>query len=234
MKIYRNMAITLVCILLGVMLAWQYTSINNNQKIASFENKRADDLKNELLVEKKKNDDLRKRNDELEKENRGYEDARGDDTKTVENLKKELERVRIIAGLVDVKGKGIIITIDNNDVASVDDTDILNVLNELRASDAQAISLNDERIVATSEVRVAGSRYIMVNGRQMLAPFVIKAIAEPEKVERALKMIGGVLEKLEAYQLKVELKSADNIVIPKVRDDGTVIRTNLLTPVTNK
>lgn len=231
MKNYRTVAITLICILLGIMVAWQYKSINYNSKMASLENKRAEDLKDQLINEKKKTDELRKRNDELEKENRDYENARGDDTKTVENLKKELERARTVAGLLDVKGKGIVITIDNNDLVNVDDTDILSVLNELRASDAQAISVNDERIVSTSEIRVAG-RYIMVNNKQMLAPFVIKAIAEPDKVERALKMIGGVVERLEAYQLKVDVKQSDNIVIPKL--DSAQIKTNLLTPVVPK
>jgi len=234
MKLYRNIAITLVCVILGFMLSWQYNSLNHNQQAASSERKRAEDLKDELITEKKKNDDLRKRNEELEKEVMEYENARGDSNKTVEKLKQELERVRIIAGLVGVKGRGIIITIDNNGNATVNDTDILDVINELRASDAQAISVNDERIVAMSEVRFAGS-YIMINGRQMRAPFVIKAIADPDKVESALKMIGGVLEKLEvAYQLKVSVKTSDNIIIPKVRDDGTVIRTNLLTPIEQK
>jgi uncharacterized protein YlxW (UPF0749 family) len=213
------------------MLAWQFKSITYNSKMASLENKREDELKDLLIAEKKKTEELSKRNAELEKENRDYENARGDDTKTVENLKKELERARIIAGLVDVKGKGLTITIDNSDTVNVDDTDILSVLNELRASDAQAISVNDERIVATSEVRVAG-RYIMVNNKQMLAPFVIKAIAEPDKVERALKMVGGVLERLEAYQLKVNIKQEESILIPRL--DSSVIKTNLLTPVAPK
>ncbi|MCR4435588.1 MAG: DUF881 domain-containing protein [Clostridiales bacterium] len=227
----RNIAITLACIILGLMLAWQFKSITYNSKMASLENKREDELKDLLIAEKKKTEELSKRNAELEKENRDYENARGDDTKTVENLKKELERARIIAGLVDVKGKGLTITIDNSDTVNVDDTDILSVLNELRASDAQAISVNDERIVATSEVRVAG-RYIMVNNKQMLAPFVIKAIAEPDKVERALKMVGGVLERLEAYQLKVNIKQEESILIPRL--DSSVIKTNLLTPVAPK
>lgn len=231
MKTYRNIAITLACIILGLMLAWQFKSITYNSKMASLENKRESELKDMLLSERNKTDELVKRNSELEKENQAYESARGDDTKTVENLKKELERARVIAGLIDVRGKGIIITIDRNEVVNVDDTDILSVLNELRASDAQAISVNDERIVATTEVRVAG-KYIMINNKQMLAPFVIKAIAEQDKVERALKMIGGVVERLEAYQLKVDVKQAENILIPKL--DSSLVKTNLLTPVVPK
>lgn len=228
MKMNRNIAITLVCAILGVMLAWQYQSIDTNQKLAGMKLKRAEELKDDLILEKKKNDDLRKKIDELSSKKQEYEEALGNFDLTSKSLSKELDSVKIIAGLVTVKGKGVIITIDSNDFVNVEDTDILNVINELRASDVQAISVNEERIIATSEVRLAG-KYIMVNGRQMLRPFVIKSIAEPEKVERSLKIVNGVVDRLRAYQLKVTLEKSDNIVIPKVKDD--VIKTDLLTPV---
>lgn len=230
MKVYRNAAIMLVCIILGTMLAWQYKSINYNQKAASLDNKRAEDLKDELIREKRNNDDLRNRNSELEKANKEFENARGEINQTSDVIKKELERARTIAGLTEVKGKGIIVTMENSDLGEVDDTDILDVINELRASDAQAISVNDERIIATSEVRVGGS-YILINKKQNLSPFIIKAIADPEKLENSLKMLGGVIEKLKAYQIKVNVAKSENIVIPKVRDDGSVIKTDLITPV---
>ncbi len=229
MKFSMNLALAVVCILLGTILAWQYKSIDFNKNAATVQTKRLEELKDDLIREKKNNDGLSKRLEELEKRNRDFEDARGKIDETTQLLNKELERVRAIAGLTEVKGKGVLINIDHNEFSYVDDLNILEVLNELRASEAQAISVNNERIVATSEVRVAG-RYIMINGKQMLAPFEIKAIADPEKVEHTLKMIGGVVEKLEAYQLKVEVKTSDSIVIPKVRDDGSVLRTDLLTP----
>jgi uncharacterized protein YlxW (UPF0749 family) len=230
MKTNRSISITIVCIILGILLATQYKSIYNIKKNASFENKRIEDVKDEYIREKRTNEDLKKRNEELEKQNLEFENIRGNDNNTVQILKKELEAARIIAGLTQVKGKGVVITINDSEVVKVEDIDILNVLNELRASDAQAISINDERIIATSEVREAG-KYIMVNSRQMLAPFVIKAIADPEKLEHSLKMIGGVIEKLEVYQLEVAVEKSDNIMIPKVRDDGSVIKTDMLTSV---
>jgi uncharacterized protein YlxW (UPF0749 family) len=82
-----------------------------------------------------------------------------------------------------------------------------------------------------TEVREAG-KYIMVNGKQMVSPFVIKAISDPEKLERSLRLIGGVVEKLENdYFLKVDVKSDDNITIPKIKSDSTALKNNLLTAV---
>ncbi|KNY25748.1 DUF881 domain-containing protein [Pseudobacteroides cellulosolvens] len=231
MKYGRSIAITAICVLLGMIMAWQYKSIDYNEREKSLERKSIEELKDELIREQRNNENLSVRNAELEKENKEYENSKGDVTKETQILKHELERARIIAGLVDVKGKGVVITIDN-DLVDVTESNLLNVVNELRASDAQAISINDERIVGSSEIREAGRKFIMINGKQMRAPFVIKAIANPEKLDRALMLLGGVLDSLE--ELKVELKKQDNIIINKVRDDGSVIKTDLLTPIVGK
>ena len=230
MKHYRNIALALVCILLGIMLSLQYKSVNFNSKNASLQNKRLEDLKDDIIREKRNNDDLKNRSRELEVQNKEYENSRGKIDETTEIIKKELERARVIAGLTYVTGDGIIVKLQDSDVGYVDDTNILDLLNEMRASGAQAISVNDERIIGMSEVRSAG-RYIMINGKQMLAPFEIKVIADTEKIERSLKIIGGVVEKLEAYQIRVTIEKADNITIPKISDDGSTIKTDLLTPV---
>jgi uncharacterized protein YlxW (UPF0749 family) len=233
MKYGRSIAITAICVLLGMIMAWQYKSIDYNQREKSLERKSLEELKDELIREQRNNENLSIRNAELEKENKEYENSKGDVTKETQILKNELERTRIIAGFVDVKGKGVIITLDN-DLADVTESNLLNVVNELRASDTQAISINDERIVGSSEIREAGRKYIMINGKQMRPPFVIKAIANPDKLERALLLLGGVLDSLQDLQIKVDIKKDDNIIIKKVRDDGSVIKSDLLTPIVNQ
>lgn len=224
MKLWRNLVVMIVCMILGIMLAWQYKSISYNAQTASFENKRIEDLKDELLLEKKANEELRQRNDKLEKDISQYQLIRGNIDEEAQLMQQRLEDARIFAGLEDVKGKGVVITIDNY-AGTVQDMDILKVLNELRASDAQAISVNGERIVAMSEVREAGN-YIMINNEQMTSPYVIKAIAEPEKVEKALTILGGIVEELKLYQLKVRIEKSDEVVIPRI--DSALLKTDLL------
>ncbi|HEX2926871.1 MAG TPA: DUF881 domain-containing protein [Ruminiclostridium sp.] len=226
MKFKRNIGITLVCILLGVMLALQYRGVSNHKKAESLDNKTMSELKEVIIDAQNRNEELRNRNNELLSEIQEYETKRGND----DAIKLELDRARKIAGLVDVKGKGVIVTVDDNGPVKVDDMSLLELLNELRASDAQAISINDERIVAMSEVRKAGS-YIMINGKQMRAPYVVKAIADPERMEHTLKMIGGMSERLQEYYfLKVDIKKSDDIFIPKVSDSGPMVKTDLLKP----
>jgi uncharacterized protein YlxW (UPF0749 family) len=227
MKLNRNIALTIVCIILGLIVALQFKSTYYNQQVAAYAKQSVDELMNDIYNKDKEIKDLSTRNSELEKRNKEYEDGRN----VEESLKKELDRARMIAGLVDVKGQGVIIKIDNSEFGEVQEDNILDVLNELRASNAQAISVNNERIIATSEVRTAG-RYIMVNGSQLQAPFEIKVIANADTMEHTLKMIGGVEERLKnQYFLNVTIEKSDNVTILKVRDDGTVIRTDMMTVV---
>lgn len=230
MKIARNIALTIVCIILGIMLAWQYKSVNYYQSVASIQNKRLDELREDLITAQKQKNELQARLRELEEENQMYKDVKAGDSEAAKSIREDLNRAKIFAGLVDVKGKGIIVTLDNNEYIYVQDIDILNVVNELRAAGAQAMSVNDERIVAMSEIRTAG-KYIMINGRQLSAPYVIKAISDPSKLERSLRLIGGVVENLEELQLKVDIKQSDEVIIPRFVDDGTSIKYDLLTPV---
>lgn len=230
MKIARNIAMTIVCILLGIMLALQYKSINVNQSLASFENKRMDELKTDLIKLQTQKSSLQERLEELEKENQTYAKVKAGDSDAAQLIQNNLNKARIFAGLESVKGKGIIVTLDNNGFVQVFDSDIFDIVNELRAAGAQAISVNDERIVAMTEIREAGE-YIMVNGRPYKAPFIIKAISDPDDLDRAITMIGGVVEGLEDAQLNVSIKKSDEVVINKVVDDGTTVKTNLLTPV---
>jgi len=230
MKIARNVAMMLVCVILGIMLSLQYKSVNYNQSIASFENKRLDELKDELITLQNQKNSLQERLQELEQENQTYAKVKAGDSEAAQQIQNNLKKARIFAGLETVKGKGIIINLDNNGLILVQEYDILDMVNELRASGAQAISVNDERIVAMTEIRAAG-QYIVINGKQMNAPFVIKAIADPDDLERSLSLMGGVLERLKEDMLNVSMKKADEVVINKFIDDGTTIKTNLLTPV---
>jgi uncharacterized protein YlxW (UPF0749 family) len=222
----KNFAITLVCLTLGVILAWQYKSIYNNNKMKSQQNVRLETLKDEIIIEKKKNEDLREKVDELEIQKNKYMEAMGNRGLIEENLKNELNYARIISGLTDVKGQGIVLTLDNSSFSDVSDTDLMTITNELKASEAQAISINDQRIVALSEIRNAGN-YIVVNGVQITRPYVIKAIADPTKLENALNIIGGVAENFRDYlKIQYTLEKKDEILIPKV--DSSFIKTNYL------
>lgn len=220
MKFKITISLTLICLIMGIAVAWQYKSVYNNKKTVSAQTMTLDDLKDKLIIEKKNNDELRSRNAALSKELSQFEAAKGNIDLYKNNLKMEIEKANILAGLTDVKGSGIIITISVSDAdfAWVGLRDILTTVNGLRAAEAKAVSVNEERVIAMTEISEIGN-YIIINGVPMSSdkPFRIKAIFEESKIDDSIKMLGNIFAKMEEDGfVNVEVEKVDSIVIPKI------------------
>lgn len=101
----------------------------------------------------------------------------------------------------------------------IHDADLLRLINELFDADAEAISINNERLIATSEIRCAGST-VSVNNRRYAAPFVIKAIGDPNNLESALKMPGGIVDLLSMFNVNIDIKKQNKLTVE--RFSGTI------------
>ena len=109
---------------------------------------------------------------------------------------RELESVRQAAGLVEVAGPGLRVTLgDGTDVPAgsdpndylIHDTDIATVVNALFAGGATAIDVNGERVVATTPIRCAGTT-ILVNSVRLGAPYTINAVGDAQEMKQALDL----------------------------------------------
>ena len=164
-------------------------------------------------------DDLEDAEAELEKER---ESATQNDT-ALKEKEQEITQGNKIIGLTEVTGPGVIVTLSDStkdastslDPSSllVHDLDVLSVINELKNAGAEAISINDQRIIPTTGI-ICGGNIIDINGEKVGAPFEIKAIGLPEQLA-ALDRPGGYLELLRSYSVGAKLEKSNNITIPK-------------------
>lgn len=141
-------------------------------------------------------------------------------------LTKELKSNQIIAGTVDVQGKGVIITLtdsknfSNNPIEDkvnylVHDQDIIYIVHELENAGAETISINDERLNTLSNIKAKGMK-IKINEHEYEPPFVIKAIGDPDSLESILKSAENELNiRKDMFGIGVEIKKSDKIFIPK-------------------
>lgn len=102
---------------------------------------------------------------------------------------------------------------ENPNIAIVHNEDLLRIVNELRASGAEAMSVNDQRLVETSEISCAGPT-ILVNKSRLVPPFVIRAIGDSGTMMAALHLRGGVVEYLQFYGIQVNISEKPNVLIP--------------------
>jgi uncharacterized protein YlxW (UPF0749 family) len=202
-------AIALVCVVLGIMLAVQFRTTQDVRSSVPFQ--RIEDLSQRLNQTEKERDALQKQLSELREKSR-WENASG-----------EAEQIRMGAGVVAMHGPGVIVTIDdskrqtkpgeNPNLYLIHDDDILKVINEMWASGAEAIAINEQRLIASSEIRCAGPT-LSVNNTRYSPPYEIKAIGDPQTLENALKMRGGVVETLQFWGIQVAIKKQEDINVP--------------------
>ncbi|MCL6559008.1 MAG: DUF881 domain-containing protein [Firmicutes bacterium] len=214
----KRFTITLVALVLGFMLAVQFRTTNRVEPVVPFD--RAMELTAELKA--------------LDREKRGLEaDARDLDRKlsrarmgysqAEDILKAEVSDSAEPAGMTTVRGPGVRVRItnpgggtDRGAIFAVRDEDLLKLVNELRAAGAEAISINGQRIVSTSEIRLAGS-FINVNTQKIAPPYEILAIGGPAALRSGLEIRGGLVETLREWGMEVTVEVKDNIVIPAYR-----------------
>ncbi len=154
--------------------------------------------------------------------------SRGEES-IIDILIKENEDNRLRSGHIPLEGPGIVIKMFDNPEDTIvgfdinddiiHDVDILNILNDLRIAGAEAISINGERVLSTSEIECAGP-VIKINREILGAPFIIRAIGDPKQLYASVSAPGTYGELLSVvYQLGFEPKVEDRVYIPAYSKD---------------
>lgn len=135
------------------------------------------------------------------------------------DISKEIAENEKLMGITDVKGEGITINIlDGKDLIHQEDLIIL--IDELKNSGSQAISINDQRIINSTYIYCDGS-VILIDGVKIGNPFTIKAIGNSETIYGALTRNKGYVETLEKAGIEIKIEKSDEIAIAKTNKNIT-------------
>ncbi|MFF8564376.1 DUF881 domain-containing protein [Streptomyces albidoflavus] len=207
-----QLTVALLLFVLGLGLAIQVRSTNDT---GALRGARQDDLVRIL-------DELDDRTERLEDEKQRLEDQRTE----LENSSDQAEEARrqtvekerqlgILAGNVAATGPGITVTVQ--DAAGTVRADmLLDAVQELRAAGAEAIQVNDVRVVAGTYLS-DGSGGVNVDGNKITRPYRFKVIGNPQDLEPALNIPGGVVQTLEKEQATVVVTREEKIVVDALR-----------------
>lgn len=216
-----TMAVTIgmVCVvLIGVMFA-QFKTIEKTD-ILGLEDAREDELRTMISSTKTKYEEIQEKLEDTYLKIAEYEKTKELNMESSELLQEELATTNMIAGKTNVKGEGIIIKLTDNSDVSIQSTDLLDLVNELRLAGAEAISINDKRIVSMSEI-VSVSDVIMVNEERISSPYVVKAIGDQKYLSSALSLkTSGFIDKYKNSGKTVELIMDKNIQINAYNENG--------------
>ncbi|MGY4720733.1 DUF881 domain-containing protein [Naumannella cuiyingiana] len=133
-----------------------------------------------------------------------------------------LERYGEAAQTVDVRGPGLVITVDDAPADAqgtsnrVLDRDLQLLVNGLWLSGAEAIAINGHRLGSRTAIRAAGDA-ITVDYRSLTRPYRVEAIGDPRNLQsRWVQSSGGVLWNYlkDNYQMRYELTGSDELTLP--------------------
>ena len=224
-KITVCITIAIACFVLAIVMSMQFKVVKETD-ITSIETMREEELRTELANWKKMYKEAQEQYDEKSTKLAEYKEKEQSEEESSKLVEKELEQTNMYLGKTDVEGQGI--TIKIQDVNNQDENtseedatkpisaeDLLVVVDYLKLAGAEAISINGERIINMTDIVDVGSNsLIFVNQQRILAPYIIKAIGDPTKLESTLLGNGGYVEELRNYGFTVDIDKG-KVSIPK-------------------
>lgn len=220
-KITVTITIGLSCLALSIIMFMQFKLVNETD-ITSIENMREEELRAELGNWKEMYEEANAQYEQKSQTLQEYKEKAESDTETSTLVNQELERVNLLLGKTDVEGEGITITMQDTttdsegNILSITNDDLNKIVNELKLAGAEAISINDERIINMSDVFMTNDNTLMlVNGQRIIAPYVIKAIGDQTYLESTLVGKGGSIDELKKQGYDITVEKSNKIKILK-------------------
>ena len=164
-KITMTITLGIACFALVMVMSMQFKIVNETD-ITSIENMRETELRTELANWKTKYEETNQKYEETISKINEYKETKQSNEETSKLVEKELEQVNMPLGKNDIEGQGIEITIretEKEEISRVTADDLIVIVNALRLSGAEAISINDERIINMTDIVDINETYIKIN-----------------------------------------------------------------------
>lgn len=224
---YWQLPLAFVLFLTGIMLMLALQTLRGEAE--SPTQQKSKDLVAMIQQQEKQLDELKKNIDNRRKNLDEYQKSLSEGMLETKQLQFELDNLKVLSGLYPVEGEGITVYLDDNtkgkelafiknpEQAKVEDflihdKHLLYIVYELRTAGAEAISINNQRIVSSTDIRCVGTT-IQVNAERLGPPFVIKAIGDPDKLTKILEADRSQYNILKLAGYPVHIEKSNNLVI---------------------
>lgn len=195
-----------VCLILLAVMFMQFRTIEETD-ITAIENMREAELRTAISEWKGKYEETVEQLQANQKQLKTIKQAwKNEEASGL--VDKELKDSNMILGKTDVFGEGVTITLSNSEERDVKYRDLLELINELRYAGAEAISINDVRILSSTEIAQPDGVLMIINGQRVSSPYVIKAIGNQTYLSSTLSLKdSGYIDKTRAIGLNVKLET---------------------------
>ena len=219
-KLMVSITIFIMCFIIVYVMCIQFRTVDRID-VAEIETMRENELREALASWKEQYREVSKELEINKERIKEYQNKIESNEEAGELLEEELENAKMLLGLIDVHGTGVIITLADNSETEVISTDLLDLINELNSAGAEAISINDQRIVAMTDVVDVGD-FIVINNKRITSPYTIKAIGDLTYLQSALSIKKGYLDKYQTDGYTISMTTNNDVVINKYDGEMTL------------
>lgn len=207
-----QLIVALLLFVLGLGLAIQVRSTSENSALRGARQEDLVRILDELDDRSKRLEDekqsLDRQRTELENSSDQAEEAR-------KQTQQKARQLGVLAGTVGARGPGIELTISDPG-GSVEADMLLDAVQELRAAGAEAIEVNDVRVVASTYFSDSAGG-VSVDGHKISPPYRFQVIGKAKDLEPALNIPGGVVQTLRKEQADASVKPSQDVVVDALR-----------------
>lgn len=147
---------------------------------------------------------------ELERSRDQLREAGGSE-EAVRAAQERFDTLGILAGTVPARGPGITMTLDG-DESSVSATTLIDAMQELRDAGAEAMQVDDVRLVAGSYFTDEGAT-IQADGQALTRPYTFTVIGDPQTLSSAMEIPGGITESVRGRGGRVSVTQLDDVSV---------------------
>ena len=194
----------------------QFRTVNESKEL-NIEGLRDDELRTQIASYKSKYEETMEQYNANRNTINEYETAINENKETTELLDEEINQAKSLLGLTNVKGSGVIVTLTDTEDAlyTYIADDLIMLLNELKYAGAEAISINDNRIINLADIVTLNDGLIILYGDvRLTSPYVVKAIGDPTYLMSTLSIKNsGYIDQMKANGMAIDVKQDNNIEI---------------------
>lgn len=225
----NNLAVSLVlfivCVSFVSVILMQFKTVEETD-ITDIENMREAELRKSLAEWKSKYEETYASLDKTNQKIAEYQGKMEKNEATSELIDKELEQSNLAVGKTAVTGEGVVVTLNDGKEENISAWDLIYLVNELKYAGAEAISINDIRIINTAEiVDLADYTYISVGGNRLQSPYIVKAIGNQTYLSSILNLKDSgyvdLYKNVADSDKQVSMETSKKIQIPKYNGDMT-------------
>lgn len=220
-----NLFVFIASIIIGLLISLTFNFNYSSNRII-LDSKQYEDAYNEKNKLMNDISNLMDQYNVLYSKAQKYKNEIQDTSGVLDGIEEELYQSKLVLGTTAVEGEGIEIILKDQNFKSTDnltqqemkaglvhDFDLINVVNDLRNAGAEAISINGQRVIQSTEI-LCGGPYVYINDVKVLGPFHISAIGNKSVLKEYMMMDQNYLKMMIQRKINVNVSESNKVQIP--------------------